>query len=960
MDWLTKLVRNTLLFIYLILSVHFVQAQWAIERFAGVGLGEEGPALQVPIIAGMGIYVDASGNIYFGDAEMFRLRKVNASTGLVETTAGDGSRETRGLVNPQLAGIGFVTSVMKDSNGDIYFTSNSEHKIFRIDATNQTLRTIASSLQRPTDLFLASDGFIYIAQEDGNVISKVNKVTGAVTHVAGTGVAGFNGDDLNALSTQLNKPTNVFVATNGDIFFADRENQRIRKVRASDNKIETIAGSGNSGFSGDGGIATSANLSNPTDLILDVSGNLLFCDSSNDRIRKVNASDGFITTIAGIGGASGFEGDGGAATAARLFNPVSLFLDSGGNLYFMDAGNHRIRKIDTNGIITTVVGNGLGSYGGDGGVAKSALLGLPEGVVVDKAGNVYITEWFNHRIRLISGASGEMSTIVGTGIAGFGGDGGAASTAQLSRGGAMTFSSDSVLYFADEANHRIRKIDLKTNIITTIAGNGIQGFSGDGGQATAASFSEIKGLALDIADKNLYVSDHANGRVRKIDLSTGIITTVAGTVGTLPLGILIDQGGNLVFGNGSTIQKVDLSGGGTSTFAGTGNAGFSGDGGSATAAQLSERITAIVQNKAGEIFFADQWNYRIRKIDGSGNISTIAGRGIAGESDGAGDALKARFSQISGLYFAEGIGLYVVDRFNNTVWRLIDEPPVPPTLSSLTFVRDTSGQKQVTIAWKDNSANESSFVIEKSSNGTTNFVALATLAPNTTQLVDTLIKFDTTYAYRVKAINIAGSVLSNVLDTAFIYTPPAQPINTTIAYKTKAENNAPPTSTINISWTDTATDEDGYKIERSENETNNFSVIATLKKNTTSHEDTDLQPNVQYYYRLKAFNADGESAYSSIVSFVLVGVENEQLKQQTTVFPNPATQNTHLKMQNNYQGNVEVLLINKQGIPMLDIQYQKNSFQLNKTLNLRGMAAGFYFMKITTGQVYTLKKLIKK
>src|SRR5438876_901164 len=264
-------------------------------------------------------------------------------------------------------------------------------------------------------------------------------------------------------------------------------------VPALSQTINTIAGGG----VGDGGAATGASLNQPRGVALDASGNLYIADHFNHRIRKVAAATGIITTVAG-NGVFGFAGDGGAATGARLNYPSGVALDASGNLYIADQNNNRIRKVDAaTGIITTVAGNDSPTFFGDGGAATNASLYDPTGVALDASGNLYIADQYNHRIRKVDAATGIIATVAGNGIPDFAGDGGAATYASLYHPSGVALDASGNLYIADQYNHRIRKVAAATGIITTVAGNGSPAFAGDGGAAARAGPNHPAGLALE-------------------------------------------------------------------------------------------------------------------------------------------------------------------------------------------------------------------------------------------------------------------------------------------------------------------------------------------------------------------------------------------------------------------------------------------------------------------------------
>jgi sugar lactone lactonase YvrE len=338
-----------------------------------------------------------------------------------------------------------------------------------------------------------------------------------ITTVAGSGTPGFTGDGGAAISAEVNHPYGVAVDATGNIYIADGANHRVRKVNTS-GVITTFAGNGTSGYSGDGGSATSAQLSFPVAVTVDGSGNIYIADNNNSCIRKVNTL-GIITTAAGNGTLQGYGGDGGPATSAKMIWPYGVALDGSGNIYVADTYNNRVRKVNTSGIISTYAGNGSAGYSGDGGPATSARLNNPWGIAVDGSGNVYIGDSKNNCIRKVNN-SGVISTIAGNNIPGFSGDGGLATSAQLNNPTGMTLDASGNLFISDIANNRVRKVNT-FGIISTFAGNGIRGFSGDGGSSITAELANPNAVALDGAG-NVFVADTGNQRIRKIALLSGV------------------------------------------------------------------------------------------------------------------------------------------------------------------------------------------------------------------------------------------------------------------------------------------------------------------------------------------------------------------------------------------------------------------------------------------------------
>ncbi|MBI4400525.1 MAG: hypothetical protein HY581_02695 [Nitrospirae bacterium] len=347
----------------------------------------------------------------------------------------------------------------------------------------------------------------------------------------GPGGGTFSGDGGPATDARLNNPRGVAVDRAGHLYIADSSNDRIRRVDRQTGVITTIAGSGDRGFAGEGGSALAAKLYFPHGVSLDDTGSLYIADAGNHRIRKVEAQTGVVHTVAG-NGKRGWSGDGGPAVRARVSASRGVSVGPDGQLYIADTQNGCIRKVDREGRITTVVGTDprLVERG-----AAPKYLWHPVGVAVGPDGHIYWADATLNRVKKADQSridpktkSGWITIVAGGETMGFSGDGGPARDAELGAPAALAFDSNGNLYIADHDNLRIRRVDAKTGIITTVAGNGQRGLTGDGGPATEAGLNAPAGIALD-ADDNLYIADAQNHRIRMVSAASGIITTVAGS-----------------------------------------------------------------------------------------------------------------------------------------------------------------------------------------------------------------------------------------------------------------------------------------------------------------------------------------------------------------------------------------------------------------------------------------------
>jgi uncharacterized protein (TIGR03437 family) len=525
---------------------------------------------------------------------------VHAQQYVISTIAGAGPvlRAPTSALDVPISPAGLAT----DAKGNVYFASS--HFVFKLDPGGLLTRIAGNypdhpiiysgdggpateAVLSPFGVAVSNTGDIFIA--DGGY-SRVRRVSpgGIITTVAGDGTRGFSGDGGPAADAQLSGPTGIAVDAAGNLFFAD--GNRVRKVAPS-GIVTTVAGKGSSGYSGDGGPATDAQLWFPEGIAVDSEGNLFIADHANNRVRKVSPS-GIITTVAGNGSA-GFSGDGGPATSAQLYGTFAVAVDPAGNLFIEDHDNWRIRKV-SGGIITTFAGGGAGL--GDGGPSTSAMVGPGAGLALDSAGDLFIADTGRSRIRKVA-TDGIITTIAGTGAppSTFSGDGGPAMDATLDAS-AIAVNDSGAFFIADALNHRVRKVSAN-GIITTVAGNGTRGSSGDGGAAIAAQLDFPLSVAVG-STGDLFIAD--TGRIRKVS-PEGIISTLAG-------------GGTL--------------------------SGAAADGGPATSAELDPLAVAV--DRAGNLFIADSVNNRIRKIAADGIITTVAGDGTFGESGDGGPAINAQ------------------------------------------------------------------------------------------------------------------------------------------------------------------------------------------------------------------------------------------------------------------------------------------------------------------------------
>ena len=536
----------------------------------------------------------------------------------------------------------------------------------------------------PQKMVIDTKGAIYVADSSNHMIRKI--VSGQITTIAGTGIPGYGGDGKAATSAQLNGPSGVAVDAAGNVYIYDTLNSVIRKVDTN-GIISTFAGTAATvGATGDGGLATKATLSLSAScgLAVDAAGNVYIADFYNSVVRKVTVSTGIISTFAGTSRTAGNTGDGGLATAATLRDP-GLAFDSAGNLYIADPFNSNIRMVSAKDNTISTVAGGQNGNSGDGGPPKAAALSLPYDVAVDTAGNIYIADTNNSRIRKVTaGANPIINTLAGNSF-GYSGDGGPATAAQLSfpRGVAVN-STTGTVYIVDSANNRIRAVNAGT--ISEFAG--ADHAQGDGGKASAAFLYFPQRFTWD-GKGNLYIADTRNNRIRKVT-PDGTISTIAGTGSYInsgdggpavsaglgqPQALAIDSAGNIYVLTGNQVRKIDGQGTIGTVVNTTGTAGFTGDGGAATTAQLDTPI-GITVDAGDHLYIADTYNHRVRKVS-AGIITTVAGSGpVYPQSNGTfggdgGPATSANLAFPYDVAFNSAGNLLIADTLNYCI-RLVD------------------------------------------------------------------------------------------------------------------------------------------------------------------------------------------------------------------------------------------------------------------------------------------------
>ena len=647
-----------------------------ISVFAGNGIagfsGDGGNARAASMNSPTALAFDLAGNLFFCDSGNHRVRRI-ALNGTITTVAGTG-RPGVGAngVTATASALNGPIGLAFDLEGRLNIVDTQNHRVRRIDNAGR-ISTIAgvgeigfagdngpairARFAFPLAIHPDTDGNLYVADDNNKLIRRISP-GGTVTTVAGNTADGFAGDGQSALLAAFRGPRDARPDGNGGILIADHFNRRVRRVNPA-GRIDTVAGTGVSGFSGDGDSALQAQLAGPNATLPEPGGNFLIADAVNRRIRRV--AGGIISTIGGIGIPAG---DPSAARESQLLgNVTNLRLDAQQNIFYTDRSTSRVMRLAPNGNLTVVAGNGVAGFSGDNGAAIRAQLNVPYGLAMDRTGTIFFTEFEGDRIRRVA-SNGVISTVAGTGVQGWSGDGPAlTNTVNHPRG--ATLDSAGNLYFADFGNNRIRRLTTG-GMLETVAGSGVQCpndavecFNGDNRTALATNLHWPSAVVIS-ANGTFFISDTRNHVVRRFQL-------------------------------GGTMNIV----------AGTGQFGYTGDGGNGTSARLNGP-TDLALDSAGNLYIADSGNNVIRVVSPAGTIRTFAGTGDGGFQGDGGLAVDAWLNGPIGLLTAADDSVFIADSGNGKIRQVLASAPavgVPaPAAVSLGGVSGGGSTDRKTVA----------------------------------------------------------------------------------------------------------------------------------------------------------------------------------------------------------------------------------------------------------------------
>ena len=655
----------------LIVSDYIFCIIWEIDsagiahRIAGTGMpgysGDGNLAIDAELDGPHDILIDSRGDILFSDLNNNVYRKIETETGIITTFAGSGK-------------------VGRKGDGGL--------------ATNAELDCYCG-------LALSPDGDIYISSEWANNIRKIDKNSGVVSLFAGyyaehlekpiegakpiigpsLSLGGYSGDGGPKKSAAFFHPEHLAFDSKGNLYVCDNSNDRIRKIDAITGIVSTALGNGDRASNGDGGLATKASTLMPDAICLDKDDNLYVGEKYGFRVRKVSNNSGIVTTIAGNGNA-GYGEENVLATKTECNSiEVGILADHTGNVFFSDSSG-RVRKIDSNGYVNTVFG---GTSIHDNEIASKAYIASPFGISIGPNGNIYFADTWNQRVRMVDSCTSIITTIAGSGARAYGGDGGPALQAHLGNPYGVSVNSKGDVYIADTRHAHIRMVD-KRGIISNVAGSAFPWDKGDGGPAISSNLVHARSIRHDKND-NIYFGDSGIGKIRKIEYTTGIITTVAGIGITgysgdcgaavearisSPADITFDELGNLYFADDAehVIRKIDGNGV-ISTVVGNGKPGFSPDGSIASHSQINSP-SGLDVSKNGILYFSDTGNGLLRRVNGKGEIETVAGDNSrkATFEDHTNQSGVAQIISPLNIRFYNAEVLLVTDHFNHQIHAL--------------------------------------------------------------------------------------------------------------------------------------------------------------------------------------------------------------------------------------------------------------------------------------------------
>ncbi len=639
---------------------------WRIDRdgilyaFAGDGIagdsGDGGPAADARFRHPHDLYQDRHGNLYLSDLGNFTIRRIDYESGVVTRVAGNGRVGRGGDGGSALdAELDCTCGVAVDREGVVYLSSEWTNNIRRIDPETGTIDTVFGHHAR------------HYPSERGDSRPYSGR---------GLSLGGYHGDGGPARDAGFYHPEHLAFDSRGDLYVCDNSNDRVRKIDMQTGIIDTVLGNGQRASNGDGGPAVEASTLMPDAICLDAHDNLYVGEKYGFRVRKVERETGIVRTLAGTGEPGfGEEGLPGVVTRCNSVE-AGIHADPDGTVFWGDCSG-RLRRCDgSTGIVTTVLG---GTSVHDGEAAAEAFLNGPGGLSVGPDGTIYIADVWNQRIRAIDPVTGAIRTIAGTGARAYGGDGEPAVDAHLGNPHDVSVDRAGSVVIADTRHGHVRRVD-HDGVIHNLAGAAFQWDKGDGGPALSACLMHVLAVTHGPND-DVYIGDAGCGRIRRIDAGTGIITTVAGIglqgytgdggpavrarIGS-PTAVRVDGSGHLYFADDRchVIRRVDGDTGIISTVAGTGQAGFSPDGAKASHAAISVP-RGLALDARGRVYFSDTGNNRVRRIAENGRLETVVGNGDYGDNDGPAAARETLLNQPHGLCFCGENVLLVSDHFNN-------------------------------------------------------------------------------------------------------------------------------------------------------------------------------------------------------------------------------------------------------------------------------------------------------